>query len=67
MSGARRPWRSALLGAAIAGASGVLLFISLFLDLVLGAGRRTLLDSGLGDVIKDVGEPSDSTPRRRSG
>jgi hypothetical protein len=46
--------RSALIGAAIAGASGVLLFISLFLDWYSVPGSD-LLDSGLGDVIKDIG------------
>jgi hypothetical protein len=46
--------RSALLGAAIAGAGGVLLFIALFLEWYSVPGSE-LLDSGLGDVIKDVG------------
>lgn len=46
--------RSALIGAAIAGAGGVLLFVALFLDWYSVPGSD-LLDSGLGDVIKDIG------------
>jgi len=46
--------RSALIGAAIAGAGGMLLLISLFLEWYSVPGSD-LLDSGLGDVIKDVG------------
>jgi hypothetical protein len=46
--------RSALIGAAIAGTGGVLLLISLFLEWYSVPGSD-LLDSGLGDVIKDIG------------
>ncbi len=46
--------RTALIGAAIAGAGGVLLFISLFLEWYSVPGSD-LLDSGLGDVIEDIG------------
>ena len=46
--------RSALIGAAIAGAGGMLLLISLFLEWYSVPGSD-LLDSGLGDVIKDIG------------